>query len=68
MVHDCIELIAQDTIDLSNSLIDHCDYTFIRCSFHTLIQNLRGKLPQHFFRVFPLGWLDRHLAFQNNFV
>ena len=68
VVHQCIELVAEDLVDLGDAFVDHRDDALVRRRLHAFVQHLGGELPQQFFRVCVLRWLDCHLAFQDDTV
>jgi hypothetical protein len=66
VVHDCVNLVGQDFIDLSDSLVDRCHDTLVGRDPHPLVEYLRRELSQQFLGVGALGWLTRHIPFLHN--
>ena len=66
VVHDCVDLIGQDLVNLSHPLIDSRDNTLVGGDPHPLVEYLRRKLSQQFLSIGALGWLTRHVPFLHN--
>ena len=62
VMHDGVQLVGQNLIDLRNALIDHRDHAFVRRTFHALIQNLGRKLTQKFLGIDTLRGLGSHFS------
>ena len=67
-MHDGVELIGQNLIDLSNALIDHRNHAFVRRTFHALVEDLGGELTEQLFGIHALRRLCSHFSFLDDSV
>jgi hypothetical protein len=68
IVHDRVELIRQQLVDLRDTLVDHCHDALVRARAHAFIEDLRSKLADQLFGIDALRRLDGHIAFENDTV
>jgi hypothetical protein len=68
VMHDCVQLIGEQPVDLGHALVDHRDDALVRARTHALVENLRCELADQLLRIAVLRRLDRHVPFLNDLL